>query len=82
MRYTRSGAVALVVMSVHLVLAALAPGQEVTTKDEQPPSLKKGDEVIALRAAPLQIEAKTVATVRAADKLVVEGAQGDPSVPE
>jgi hypothetical protein len=33
--------------------------------------------VIALRVAPLQIEAKTVATVRAGDKLVVEDVQGD-----
>jgi hypothetical protein len=76
MRYARSSVVILAVVTIGVTSAGIARGQE-NKKDEPPTALKKGDEVIALRVAPLQVEAKTVGTVRAGDKLVVEEVQGD-----
>jgi len=77
-QYTRSRGTVLAVMTACLTLVALTSGQEVTKKNTPPPAaLKKGDEVIALRVAPLQVETKTVATVRTGDKLVIEEVQGD-----
>jgi hypothetical protein len=66
--------VILAVIAACVIPVGVSRGQG--DKKEAPPfAPKKGDEVIALRTAPLQVEAETVGTVRKGDKLVVEEVQ-------
>jgi hypothetical protein len=77
MQYVRAGLLIIAVATIGVTSAVSVRGQEDKKKDMPPSALKKGDEVIALRVASLQVEAKTVGTVRAGDTLVVEDVQGD-----
>jgi hypothetical protein len=76
MRYARSSLVILAVVTISVTSPADSRGRE-DKNDSSPSALGKGDEVVALRIAPLQVEAKTVATVRAGDKLLVEEVRDD-----
>ncbi len=77
MQNTRARVVAFGVLGAWGMWAALACGQEATRKDDPQAAAKKEREVITLRDAALQVEAQTVGTVRAGDKLVAEEVQGD-----
>ena len=76
MRYAPSTSMIVAVITTCLTLGTASGAQE-EKKDAPPDTLKKGDDVIALRVAPLQVESETVGTVGKGEKLVVEQVQGN-----
>jgi len=67
MRFFKTLGIIFVVFTICLSVMTASFAQE----------YKKGDDVIALRDAPLKIETKMVGTVRKGDKLTVEDVQGN-----